>query len=518
MENMVLRKKAVLVVLGLFCILFSISLASNFSPIEGKTTKENVNDSNLSVLLFFATPTDFSLGEALAQEANISLEAYNISDSGFKEYLPLSLKDFQAIWWFTSTIPSVSPIDLFNDSYNNMASWFASKKGFLIITEHISNLDLTIREFVGIKGVYPYSYPLNGSETSLELEVIADRSPLNKTLFNVPKGTKMTLSSRAGFFIPDREKDVVAQVAIGNEFADMTSGLVVPHDLRFFSALLSLSPSQTWLSPETSRVAHELSLASSTSQVQSLEILDILQMIATFSTSGDIPVSPDGEAFVGLSGDLLYPISIGLLGLLTISFLFVGFKTGRIQKLVFGFFSGTVLFIAHVAYSPSNRRLDRGDLLANKLRARIVDTLHAKGPGGAHLRELQRELNCGISSLLWHLQTLDDFGVVDHAKLGGYHVFYLTELVGIEGISPELVMTIRSATAKEICRALVKKPKKPQKLTDLAKSAECHLETARYHLKKLEGAGVVTRIRDKSRTYYTLRQDLVPEIHGLVSN
>lgn len=498
-------------IVGLFFILFAFPLSLNFRSTEVRASKEDSLVSELNVLLLYTTTADLNLGNALAQEVNSSLETYNISKPTFRDILPISLDHFQAIWWFASSFPTISPVDLFNGSYASLKSWFASRKGFFLITEHVSILDMSIRDFVGIKGVYPYSYPLNASEANLELEIT-----INESLLGVHKGTKVTLSSRAGFFIPEREENVVARVTIGDDFSGMTSGLVMPRDLGYFSALLSLSPNPNWLGLENFRASHGLIVPSDISQAPSLGILNILQAIASFSTSGDIPLSPDGEAFVDMSGDILSPVLVGLTGLLVISLLFVGIKTGRIQKFIFGVFSGTVFLIAHVAYSPSKRRLDRRDLLANKLRAKIVEALYAKGPGGAHLRELQRELNCGISSLLWHLQTLDDFGIIQHSKFGGYHVFYLTELA--DGISPELAMTIRSDTAKDLCRTMVKKPKKPLRLSDLAKAVGCHLETARYHLKKLEGAGVVTRIRDKSRTCYVLRPDLISEIDGLVAN
>jgi len=393
-----------------------------------------------------------------------------------------------------------------------MKSWFASKKGFFAVTEHVSNLDMAVRDFLGLRGTYPYSYPLNGSEVTLELEVIT-----NETLPDISKGTKVTFSSRAGFFVPERSEDLVAQVKIEQEFSDMTSGLLIPHDLRYFSILLSVSPSQSWYSSNTVNILNRFPITLKTAPLQTSNIFDFLQIVASLSTSGGIPTYPNGGQIIGdFSEEMLGPILIGLLGFLGISLLFVGIKTGKIQNLIFGAFSGTVLFVAHVAYSPSKRRLDREDLMTNKLRANIVDALREKGPGGAHLRELQRELNCGISSLLWHLQTLDDFGVVAHAKLGGYHVFYLAELSGI--MSPELAMTIRSETARKICQTMTKRPKKPLKLSVLAKSAGCHVETARYHLKKLEEAEVVTRIREKTHTRYVLRQDIISEVRELVSN
>jgi predicted transcriptional regulator len=505
-----LLKGSSLVIVGLFFIVFTLPISLNVHSTEVRASKEDNLASELNVLLLYATTADLNLGNALAQEVNSSLETYNISKPTFTDILPISLDRFQAIWWFASSFPAISPVDLFNGSYTSLKSWFAAKKGFFLITEHVSILDMSIRDFVGIKGVYPYSYPLNASEANLELEINID-----EPLLGVNKGSKVTLSSRAGFFIPKREENVIARVTIGDDFSGMTSGLVMPRDLGYFSALLSLSPSPNWLSIESFRVSRGLVVPSDISQAPPLDIVNILQAIARFSTSGEIPLSPDDDAFVDMSGDILSPVLVGLTGLLVLSLLFVGIKTGRIQRLIFGVFSGTVFLIAHVAYSPSKRRLDRRDLLANRLRAKIVDALYAKGPGGAHLRELQRELNCGISSLLWHLQTLDDFGIVQHSKFGGYHVFYLTELA--DGISPELAMTIRNETAKSLCRTMVSKPKKPLRLSDLAKAVGCHLETARYHLKKLEGAGVVTRIRDKSRTHYVLRPDLIPEVDRLVA-
>ncbi len=500
------------VVIVTFCLCFSplsLSLSQSTSTSQLNAHPENFVEETTEIVLFYSTQEDYNLCNALITQGNFSLIAYNVSSPDIVKELPISFNNTQAIWWFVSEEPILRPIDLFNGSYSAMNSWFQSKKGFFAITSLLPSLDMSIRSFLGINTVYPFKYPLNGSDTLLNLEIVS-----NTTLSEISINSTIELESQTGFFTPLKEEDLIAKVKIEGDFSNFLSGLLIPHDLRYYSSLLSLSPRQSWITASNMNKVH---IHSNKGINQDISILSLLQVIASVSIAGNFPTSPNGgEVAIDLPSDFVGISLLALLGLLTISLAFFGIKTGRLQKIIFGVFSGTILFVAHVAYSPSKRRLDRSDLMTNELRARIVQALRRKGPTGAHLRELQRELDCGISSLLWHLQTLDDFDVVDHAKLGGYHVFYLTELA--EGISPEIAQTIRSATAKRICQLLVKKAKKPRHLSEIAKAAGCHLETARYHVKKLEEAGLVTRIRDRARTHYVLRPDLIPEIKELVSN
>ncbi|MHA2500917.1 MAG: hypothetical protein ACXAEL_15210, partial [Candidatus Hodarchaeales archaeon] len=194
MQRVRLLKGTSLVIVGLFFILLVFPLALNFHSTEVRASKEDSLVSELNILLLYTTTADLNLGNTLAQEVNSSLETHNISKPAFRDILPISLDRFQAIWWFASSFPTISPVDLFNGSYSSLKSWFTAKKGFFLITEHVSILDMSIRDFVGIKGAYPYSYPLNTSEASLELEIT-----INESLFGFNEGTKVTLSSRAGF-------------------------------------------------------------------------------------------------------------------------------------------------------------------------------------------------------------------------------------------------------------------------------------------------------------------------------
>ena len=123
--------------------------------------------------------------------------------------------------------------------------------------------------------------------------------------------------------------------------------------------------------------------------------------------------------------------AVGLVSLTAIISLIGFIKLGLLSKLrevITGIIIGSFMFLAHIAYSPQKRRISEDDLLDNKMRLQIVEYLEEKGEQGAHLREIQRIIGCGISSLLWHLQALDDFKAIPEIK-EAYLVYGVYDIV-----------------------------------------------------------------------------------------
>jgi predicted transcriptional regulator len=173
----------------------------------------------------------------------------------------------------------------------------------------------------------------------------------------------------------------------------------------------------------------------------------------------------------------------------------------RIRDIVVGFFLSLFLFFAHIAYSPQRRRINETELLENELRGQIVSFLQVKGEQGAHLREIQREVGCGISSLLWHLQALDDFNLITHEKIGKYHIFYL---VGAKSVQiSEIALALKSDVAKELCRVLIRN-RKPLSLAKISQAIDVHHSSIQHHIKRLEELGIIITLKEKKRSKYTV--------------
>jgi predicted transcriptional regulator len=173
------------------------------------------------------------------------------------------------------------------------------------------------------------------------------------------------------------------------------------------------------------------------------------------------------------------------------------------KEILFALFALIIGLVAHITYGPAKRRLSRADLLENDTRSKILNFIEDH-PNGTHLREIQRSIGCGVSTLLWHLKTLEDFGLIDSSKAGRYTVFFpIKEKVTTSEM--ELVSLLRATQAKKIWEVLAKN-KKPIDLATIANKTNCHVETARYHVKKFEEIEAVLAIRDSKKILYVIPQ------------
>ncbi|MHA2108578.1 MAG: HTH domain-containing protein, partial [Candidatus Hodarchaeales archaeon] len=194
---------------------------------------------------------------------------------------------------------------------------------------------------------------------------------------------------------------------------------------------------------------------------------------------------------------------ISLIGLIKFGIL------ARLRDLFLGASLGLFFFIAHIAYSPQKRRINEDDLLDNEMRMQIVEYLEEKGEQGAHLREIQRTLGCGISSLLWHLQALDDFNIVTHHKIGKYHIFYLT---GSESLQiSEIALALKSDVAKELCKVLLQN-KSPLSLSKISSEINVHHSSIQHHVKRLSDLGIIMIIKEKKRSSYIINPNRVESL------
>ncbi|MHA1206991.1 MAG: hypothetical protein ACTSSO_05430, partial [Candidatus Hodarchaeales archaeon] len=240
-------------------------------------------------------------------------------------------------------------------------------------------------------------------------------------------------------------------------------------------------------------------------------ISDILGDIALL-TMDSVP-NPVGAFQIPELGQI---VSTGVI--VTIAIMaFIGLlKFGIISKLrefLVSLFVGSFLFFAHIAYSPQKRRISEDNLLDNEMRMQIVDFLEEKGEQGAHLREIQRIIGCGISSLLWHLQALDDFNLVTHHKIGKYHIFYLTGTESLQ--TSEIALALKSDVAKELCRVLLRKVK-PLSLSKISAEINVHHSSIQHHIKRLSDLGVIMIIKEKKRSSYMINPNKVESLSKIM--
>ncbi len=133
------------------------------------------------------------------------------------------------------------------------------------------------------------------------------------------------------------------------------------------------------------------------------------------------------------------------------------------------------------------RRLNEEDVLENEYRKKIVNVL--KRDQIAHLRHLHREIQCGMSILIWHLEILEDFNIIAKIKHGKYIAYYLKEKTPPPELINSYFATI-NGTSRQIIKFLLES--NGAAVEEMARQLGMEKRMIRYHLKKLKQLNVVT--------------------------
>ncbi|WP_455140143.1 hypothetical protein [Candidatus Hodarchaeum mangrovi] len=463
--------------------LLLIILISGFCVLNSKTLQimnsKAQEDKNVNIAIFFGSDRDKKLGEELIKDLDGKISFYNISSVLTNESFGLDNTSITAVWWLNELL---LPIDF--SIFGDIAQWIKEGRGIFILNQFFQKTPLQELRQIGIESYSPFIYPLNQDETQLDLKLNKDaQSMLNISL------EEIEFNGSCGWVQLNNQTTILAEIPLPIEIPlnnHLTSGIWL-HGSKIVVGSFSLRFDQAINSMYSLLGIHN---------VMEYTIIDIIRQSALLSIS-DIPTG----AHLQLTG-FEYIFNVAILSIGIIFAIFLSIKLGilsKLNELIFGLFTGFIFFIAHVTYSPQRRRISEEELLDNELRGSIVDYLELKGGQGAHLREIQRELGCGISTLLWHLQALDDFNFVTHEKIGKYHIFYITGEKSIQ--TSEIALALKSDVAKDLCRLLIRK-KKPVSLSKISREISVHHSSVQHHIKKLLDLEVILLIKEKKRSYY----------------
>lgn len=139
---------------------------------------------------------------------------------------------------------------------------------------------------------------------------------------------------------------------------------------------------------------------------------------------------------------------------------------------------------------------DAERVLLNDMRRRIYEYI-LDNPG-IHLREIARDLNISISTATWHLRILERANLIRSEKVGNKIIYIPT---GMEKEDLMIALTINNENAKRIVEYLMNEEAHARKI---ARDLNMNIETVRYHLKRLERAGVVVSKEDGKRIVYSI--------------
>lgn len=146
---------------------------------------------------------------------------------------------------------------------------------------------------------------------------------------------------------------------------------------------------------------------------------------------------------------------------------------------------------------PLYSRLARGDMLDNEVRAKLHE-LVSENPGLA-LQELCKLSGAGWGTTVYHLQRLEQAGLVTSKKQGHHRRFYTVGEVDRRDV--DALGILRNETPQAIARYLLESPGCNQK--DVCEALGISPSLAHKHLKRLEAQNLVSTERQWRSVHYT---------------
>ena len=485
--------KRIHVITVLFLIL-GISFYLSISNTSG-INLEDVMQSRNKVAIFYGSEQDYRLCKDMIVDLEISTDFYNITSVLSNSSFIFNNESVETIWW-VNELPL--PIDL--SFVGDVYSWITSGRGLFILSKYFKNTPLVELNQLGIESYWPEVYPLSGTSTDQQIQLN------NNTLASLQLDQfSYDFNGSSSWVQLNEDTKSIAEVSHPEELnylSEFTSGLWLAHDRVIVGSFtIQLDSIQENMDFSFLKIQ----------EPSNADLVTVLGAIAFLTTDYN---SNQGGIFEFTGIEQIATVAI--LSVASIISIIGMIKFGlftKLREIITGLLISAFLVIAHIAYSPQKRRISEDDLLDNEMRMQIVDYLQEKGEQGAHLREIQRTIGCGISSLLWHLQALDDFNVVTHHKIGKYHIFYLT---GTESLHiTEIALALKSDVAKNVCRVLMKKMK-PISLSRISTEIEVHHSSVQHHIKRLSDLGVIMILKEKKRSTYIINPNRVESLSKLL--
>lgn len=146
------------------------------------------------------------------------------------------------------------------------------------------------------------------------------------------------------------------------------------------------------------------------------------------------------------------------------------------------------------------RHVDRANVLEHPMRQQLLGAIQDRP--GIHLRELASVHGTAVTNTQWHLRKLEQAGLVKTQKMQGRRLYYPAQ-GGLE------------SRAKAVENAALRNPNAERVSEFLAANAGCNQRalaealgmnpgTVRWHLRKLESAGLVRVIQEGPHARYFL--------------
>jgi predicted transcriptional regulator len=127
-------------------------------------------------------------------------------------------------------------------------------------------------------------------------------------------------------------------------------------------------------------------------------------------------------------------------------------------------------------------------------RRRIYELIR-KSPG-IHFRELQKKLGIAVGNLQYHLDRLEELGLIESVRENGYKRYYATTL-RFSDEEKKIMSALRVRTEKLILIYLLINPFAKER--ELSKALNLSPSTISWHISKLVKLGIIDKVRNKAQ-------------------
>jgi DNA-binding transcriptional ArsR family regulator len=153
-------------------------------------------------------------------------------------------------------------------------------------------------------------------------------------------------------------------------------------------------------------------------------------------------------------------------------------------------------FAATALLLPLYSRIERQDVLEHGKRDEIYELIRATP--GIHAHEIGEKALIGWGTTVYHLKLLESHGLVVSKKSGRYKRFFVN--TGEYTKKKDVYGALRNETAKKVAEFIVEHPGSSQK--ELCAAVGIQPSLASWHVEKLEGVGLVKRVKDGRQVRY----------------
>ncbi len=152
-------------------------------------------------------------------------------------------------------------------------------------------------------------------------------------------------------------------------------------------------------------------------------------------------------------------------------------------------------FAMTAAIAAGTRHITRKNVLEHETRQEMFEYIWEAG--AVHLRQLAQTLDLSTTNATWHLDKLVDADLIGEVKVNSYRMYYPRGAGRLLREQCLVAGQIQSENARSIVDYVSNNPDSHQR--EIARALDVNHGTARWHLSRLEEAGLLES-REKGRT------------------